>query len=67
MATIQLSNDINTQNKRNHQKKGFNLNRQNTLTVVLNMGGISPLGAILRGKGAKQYKGGENAQPLIDH
>jgi len=31
------------------------------------MGGISPLGAILRSKGAKQYKGGENAQPLIDH
>jgi len=46
--------------------------------VVLKVGGIEPLGAILRGKGekkqrgdsgAKQHKGGKNAQPLpvIDH
>jgi len=41
--------------------------------VVLKVGGITPLGAILRGKGAikpkgeiggKQHKGGKNAQPL---
>jgi len=42
MATIQLSNDINTQNKRNHQKKGFNLNRQNTLTQWLSTWAESP-------------------------
>jgi len=39
------------------------------------VGGIAPLGAILNGKGgktkggdrgAKQHKGGENAQPIID-
>jgi len=40
------------------------------------MGGIAPLGAILKSKGeknkggergAKKHKGDENAQPLIDH
>jgi len=41
------------------------------------VGGISPLGAILRGKGvkinkwdnggAKQHQGSNNAQPQIDH
>jgi len=44
--------------------------------VFLKVGGTIPLGAILMGKGAKktkgeiggkQRKGGENAQPLIDH
>jgi len=43
--------------------------------MVLKVGGITPLGAILRGKGAikpkgeigwKQYKGGKNAQLLIN-
>jgi len=41
--------------------------------VFLKVGGIAPLGAILNGKGGKktkgpkQHKGGENAQPLVDH
>jgi len=44
--------------------------------VILKVGGIASLGMILRSKGAKkakgtigekQHKGGENAQPLIDH
>jgi len=49
--------------------------------VVLKVGGpvvlkVAPMGEIVRGKGvkkqkgrqgAKQHKGGKNAQPLIDH
>jgi len=44
--------------------------------VVLKVGGIAPVGAILMGKWAKkqtgdrrakQYKGSENVQTLIDH
>jgi len=31
------------------------------------VGRITPLVVILRGKGAKQHKGDENAQLLIDH
>ena len=47
---------------------------RNFTSVVLKVGGIIPLGTILRGKGAKkpkgeiggkQHKGGKNAQPLI--
>jgi len=40
-----------------------------SIPVLLKVGGIAPKAAILRGKGAKQHKGGENAQPLplIDH
>jgi len=48
---------------------------KNFRSVILKVGGITHLGAILRGKGAikpkgeiggKQHKGGKNAQPLID-
>jgi len=48
---------------------------RNFRSVVLKVGGITPLGAILRGKEAikpkgeierKQQKGGKNAQPLIN-
>jgi len=48
---------------------------RNFRLVVLRVGGINPLGAILRGKGSinpkgemgvKQHKGGKNAQPLIN-
>ena len=45
--------------------------------MFLKVGGIAPLGAILRmvsgrnkqrgRQGAKQHQGGQNAQPLIDH
>jgi len=44
--------------------------------VVLKVGGIAPLGAIVKGKGEKKRKGaiggkttlrGENAQALIEH
>ena len=49
--------------------------KRNFRTVVLKLGGITPLGAIFKGKGAikpkgeiggKQHKGGKNAQPLIN-
>jgi len=47
---------------------------RNFRSVVLKAGGITPLGAILRGKGeikpkgdgGKQHKGGKSAQPLIN-
>jgi len=46
-------------------------NRLTAGPVFLKVGGIALLGAIFNGKGAigwaKQRKGGEKAQPVIDH
>jgi len=48
---------------------------RNFRSVVLKVGGTTPFGVILRGKGAKrpkgemgekQHKGGKNVQPLIN-